>query len=1108
MRTRIQFKLAGAALGLALVLGLQSSMTLLPDASAQSADDSVAESVDLEALKSAPKDREHYIRDIVPEDLSPGGASAMGALTQGFDPTGASLGAAEPGIFLADVVVNNTNANLTNTDTANDGEVSIAVNPADPDEIVIAAFSGGWGGGAANAIIYHSLDGGLTWSQQGVPPPNGIPVTGPNDWTWDFGRNDDVSATVLNNSDVITGTTLDATTPASWQWNDVLGVTQITNIGDPGSIGNADQPWVLVNRDTAVANQDNVYVAYDDFSNSDGVDGVDMQVAVSFGLIPPNFTTDVQVGNSQGAVNPGLRMAEDPRTGFMWALFGRNPAAGAGGSKNMNYMLNRSTDGGATWGLNGSPFGIVIANADSTQPQPKFGTVNALLGGVHHAAVDPTTGDLYYVYGNRDSVTGNNRLAVRRVFSDGLGGVTVGGENFVTGQVQAAIPVAGVTDNGTLGIFYYTFDGFSSDDFPIFTAYLALSEDQGVSFTQHTLVTFLSSAQDTGAPRQRVLGDYHQMQVIGNCFYAGFTANGAPFGRPVANHDPIFLKTCVGPQIQVPANLDFGTSCSGASVAQVLDVCSTGTENLVVQNILSDDLQFSVTAPSSGFPVTISPDFCFPFDAVFTPASLGDQSATLTVLNDDPANPAVSVQAIGTVDAPAMTATMQADGNFGDVAVGDRKILNLEVLNQGSTCDLAVANIARTAGDLDFSFAGLANGLTFPVTLPPGSNLDLPIQFEPVDFNPKSATFRLTTDDPDDSPVDFDVLGDSPPPEISVSGDLIFGPVCGDQTSEREISICNVAELNSLDVTSVSLPDCDDFELANSPFPATISHDFCIPLTVRYTPTEAGDHTCTLEIASNDPDDPLVSIDVSGSTPAGSVSVSEDQAFPPTVIQSIGPGMSQKPLVISNTGVCSVDINAVAVTDNPDEYSLSGLPPGLPTALGPGEQVGDGALEIVFEPLDLQREITGAVTVTWETDPITEATADEVVALCGEGVHTGARVLVTEDGVPLANVKQLQLQRINANRNKGGKKKGGLLDTLEVAKDLPLETIPNSGLCEPFQYHREYGTVSNPIQLLPGSYQVKATAIIDGKRTRKTVGFSVDTTDFNQTIVIDFGPTS
>jgi hypothetical protein len=117
-------------------------------------------------------------------------------------------------------------------------------------------------------------------------------------------------------------------------------------------------------------------------------------------------------------------------------------------------MLNRSTDGGKTWSLNGVVTGIVVANADSTQPEPKFCTVNALLGGVDHAAVDPQTGDVVYVYGNRDPTTGNNRLATRRLTDDGAGGLAIGAETFITGQVQAAIPSVAITEKGTIGVFY------------------------------------------------------------------------------------------------------------------------------------------------------------------------------------------------------------------------------------------------------------------------------------------------------------------------------------------------------------------------------------------------------------------------------------------------------------------------------------------------------------------------------------------------------------------------------------------------------------------------------------------------------------------------------
>src|SRR6476620_9724983 len=294
------------------------------------------------------------------------------------------------------------------------------------------------------------------------------------------------------------------------------------------------------------SSQDNVYVAYDDFSGGVGGGPPDMRVAVSYGVNPPNFTVDNQSGTSTGGVNPGHRLAVDPRNGFVYSLFQRCVGNCGGDPKNIDFMLNRSTDGGATWTLNGMAGGIIVANADSTQSTPKFGTVNALLGGVDHAAVDPNNGDVYYVYGNRDAGTGNDRLAIRRIQEDGVGGVTVGPENFVTGQVEAAIPSVAVASNGIVGVFYYTFDGFSLDGFPIFSAHLAQSSDQGVTFSDPVLLTFLSSAMDNSNSRQRVLGDYMQMKAVDTCFFGAFTGNGVPFGRPFANHDPIFFRVCVG----------------------------------------------------------------------------------------------------------------------------------------------------------------------------------------------------------------------------------------------------------------------------------------------------------------------------------------------------------------------------------------------------------------------------------------------------------------------------------------------------------------------------------------------------------------------------------
>jgi hypothetical protein len=493
----------------------------------------------LESIRSSPPDMTPYARPAVPEDSAPLGRGAIPPQLppQFFD------------LRIVDTVVSNTNPILTDIDLFNDGETSIAINPFNPDEIVITAFSGSWG---VNAPLWHSTDGGKTWTKRftvNVPP--GVPAAGcPCDQTVDFGREDQLAGTFLTTlplvndnptTDVYSATTTDPTTPMFDWFEDPLGVAQKTNHNVPRSFGNADQPWLLVNRDPAAESQDNVYVAYDDFSGAP-----DMRVAVAQDAGPLDFTIDSLVGFSTGFVNPGHRLAVDRGTGFIYSLFQRRIAPGGGGSQNINYMLNRSTDGGLTWRLSTSTTVIVVANAYSTQPQPKFCTVNALLGGVLHAAVDPNTGDLFYVYGNRDPATGNNRLAIRRIVMAGSDDVIIGPQAFVTGQVQAALPSVAVASDGTVGIFYYTCDGFSARGFPIFTAHLTLSNDLGRTFTDVGLLTFLSSAEDNDNPRQRVLGDYMQLKAMGNTFYGAFTGNGVPFGRPFANHDPIFFRTSVG----------------------------------------------------------------------------------------------------------------------------------------------------------------------------------------------------------------------------------------------------------------------------------------------------------------------------------------------------------------------------------------------------------------------------------------------------------------------------------------------------------------------------------------------------------------------------------
>ncbi len=502
-----------------------------------------------ESPNSSPPDLTKYYRSVVPGDYAPGGMKAL----PNRQPAGLPF---FPSVYVADAVVNNTDPNLKNTDTFGDSEPSLAINPAyciEPgvkpvfgcQRIVLLAFSGSWGGQGSFSPLWYSSNGGTQWTKEfTIPIPPNVPDTSgcPCDQAPDYGMGSEMSATFLSGeTNVYSGTTTNPTNGGSFNWSLSGGVAQRTNMFGAGA---ADQPWLLVNRDPNNALENDVYVDYDDFTGDP-----DMRGAASYGVNPPKFTVDKLQGFSTGFVNPGHRMAVDPRNGAVYTLWQQCFANCTTSVKTINFLLNRSTDGGATWTLNGSATGVIVATGASVQPTPKFGTVNALLGGINHVAVDPKSGDVYVVYGNRDNNTGNVRLSIVRLTDNGQGGLTIGPSHFVTGQVQAALPSVAVTSDrkGSVGVLYDTFDGMDGSGFPIFSAHLAVSSDKGVTFQDAILETFLSPAKDNNNSRQRLLGDYQQLKSVGLGFYGVFAGNGVPFGRTLSNNDPIFFKSFVNP---------------------------------------------------------------------------------------------------------------------------------------------------------------------------------------------------------------------------------------------------------------------------------------------------------------------------------------------------------------------------------------------------------------------------------------------------------------------------------------------------------------------------------------------------------------------------------
>ena len=301
--------------------------------------------------QSSPRDTTPYFRPAIPSDTAGPAASPQFARP------------ATRVIRVVDTVISNTDPNLQNTDHFNNGETSIAINPINPREIVISAFSGSWGNPQPNAPLWHSMNDGQTWTKVFViPAPPGAAGTGgcPCDQTYDYGRNNVLFGSILTEipatgfGNIYTGSTTNPKNAASWKWFTTFGNAQLTNEA-ADALDMSDQPWMLHNRGALHANSQNVFAAYDDFStNPRG-----LRVARSINNVPPQFAvgSDPIVGTSAAGTNPGHRLATDPRNGWVYSLF-QNCTTCTGDPKTIQYMLNRSTDQGSTWTLNSSATGI------------------------------------------------------------------------------------------------------------------------------------------------------------------------------------------------------------------------------------------------------------------------------------------------------------------------------------------------------------------------------------------------------------------------------------------------------------------------------------------------------------------------------------------------------------------------------------------------------------------------------------------------------------------------------------------------------------------------------------------------------------------------------
>jgi hypothetical protein len=369
----------------------------------------------------------------------------------------------------------------------------------------------------------------------------------------------------------------------------------------------------------------------------------------------------------------------------------------------------------------------------------------------------------------------------------------------------------------------------------------------------------------------------------------------------------------------------------------------------------------------------------------------------------------------GVVAAPNIVVTDEAVPTddlqipFGDVTVSTVATRIVTVTNSG-TADLIVGTLAQIDA-LAAPYTLVNNGCTGAgATVSPASSCMVGVRFSPLAAGASSDSFDIPSNDPDTASVTVSMTGTgtvAAVPDITVTDsvapntDLLvpYGDVNVGSVVTETVTVTNNggAALNISAVGALAAP----FSIVTDGCAGqSLAPTVACTISVRYSPVATGPLPETLDISSNDPDEAIVTVALSGTgvtpIPVPNVVVT-DSAAPTTDLQvpfgsiTVG-GSGTQTVTVTNSGNADLVLGQVA-TANPlaapfgianDTCSGNTLMPAIactfqvvfdPVALG----AANDALDIPSNDPDTAT-VTLSVSGTGAPVPVPDITVTDTVA--------------------------------------------------------------------------------------------------------------------------------
>ncbi|MBN1350511.1 choice-of-anchor D domain-containing protein [candidate division KSB1 bacterium] len=353
----------------------------------------------------------------------------------------------------------------------------------------------------------------------------------------------------------------------------------------------------------------------------------------------------------------------------------------------------------------------------------------------------------------------------------------------------------------------------------------------------------------------------------------------------------------------IPSSVNFGTIPYGDSTTSYIYVKNIGEQELAVSNMQETDTQFSADIHS----INLTAGQYKRVNLKYIASKVGTMQASLIITSNSDSNATLAVPVTGTgkeLRQPELWVSNSGSvWNFGKVALESQSRVYYQVSNLGEQ-DLVVYDMKID----DSQFSTVTTG----GTLGPGESWYRYVYFRPTQLDTSRATLTIRSNDKT-MEITLQGIGReryapdiSPNPEALAFGQIPIGTRANlhlwiRNAGERELTVSNITSGNTrftVNQTAFIVP-------GNSQQLVIVS----------FTPTDYTKVQAELQISSNDPDESIIQVPVSGS---GRDLYRQKLYSSPSQLNFGSVGIQkekQLPLWIQNTGEIALTIHSILAND-------------------------------------------------------------------------------------------------------------------------------------------------------------------------------------------------